>query len=45
MTRNCVFRCESLDFSYFQLAIYTVLDEESDFQVKNAQFRRPEAKD
>ena len=40
--RNCDFRCESLDFSYFQLAIYTVLDEESDFEVKVAQFRRPE---
>ena len=54
MIRNGIFRCQSLEFSYFwakiqdsrhfQLAIYTVFDEESDFQVKIEQFRRPEAK-
>ena len=32
------------DSRHFQLAIYTVFDEESDFQVKIEQFRRPEAK-
>ena len=32
------------DSRHLQLAKYTVFDEESDFQVKNEQIRRPEAK-
>ena len=32
------------DSRHFQLATYTVFDEESNFQVKNEEIRRPEAK-
>ena len=32
------------DSGHFQWSKYTVLDEESDFQIKNKQFHRPEAK-
>ena len=33
-----------LGFQTFPAVIYTVFDEESDFQVENSQIQRPEAK-
>ena len=41
------FACFFINFEdsrHAQLSIYAVFDEESDFQVKNKEIRRPEAK-
>ena len=39
-----IFSIKNLDSRHFQVSIYTVFDEESDFQVKNKEIRRPEGK-
>ena len=54
MIRNGIFRRQSLEISYFliniqdsrhvQLAIYTVVHEESESAVRSYQFRHPEGK-
>ena len=54
MIRNCIFRYQSLDISYFwvkikdsrhfQLAIYTVFHAESESAVRIDQFLHPEEK-